>query len=140
MWRRCVIAIPVVAIAAASVPAVAESELKPDGSIMTRDSGCDPFGCNQHCIRMGYARGVCIGSYCQCRSRKRRSLPQSEFQNIESASLKKRSFLEAEYHIPERKRKGETRASCDPYGCDVFCRKMGYKRGVCVGYCQCRTV
>ncbi|RVE45405.1 hypothetical protein evm_009923 [Chilo suppressalis] len=186
-WSIILFSVAIAAIVAATEEELT-SDVEPLHLIVARDTrGCDAGECTKSCRKMGYARGVCIGSYCQCRSRKRRSIPVIETQNIDPMpvvvepetkhsiaarstsrcnaesctkhcrklgyvrgvcigsycqcrALKKRSIPDPVPQIPERKHKIMARASCDPTDCNRFCIKLGHKRGVCVGYCQCRSV
>ncbi|CAG9791798.1 unnamed protein product [Diatraea saccharalis] len=109
----------VILLEQASANAVPE----PKHSIVARDARrCGTAECSEHCRKLGHVRGVCIGTLCQCRSLKKRSIPKTELQ------------------LTKHEHKIVTRATCDPADCNAFCQKLGHKRGVCVGYCQCRAI
>ncbi|XP_063823596.1 tenascin-like [Ostrinia nubilalis] len=130
-----------------------------------RSTGCSYSGCNSFCQKLGHARGVCIGSYCQCRFRKRRSLDEDdavarniEAKTFEAAEAAPSSDLVDEpindsaaevgrdVSLPSDEESLDAadhvrvRRSCGAWECNNHCKKLGHARGVCIGtYCQCRS-
>ncbi|KAL0839346.1 hypothetical protein ABMA28_016082 [Loxostege sticticalis] len=162
MWPKLLIVVTCLYVARASVPSIFDEEDASNLPEVTRTArSCGFASCNSFCRKLGHARGVCIGTYCQCRFRRRRSVdedaavenaiesneksvvPNDEetlgVTDVEPVTFEAVYVDDSSEDVSNPAEVKQTARSCEYNECNRFCRQLGYARGVCIGtYCQCR--